>query len=588
MEGPDPVRRESVPQDLLRLRSKPESYPGAQPLRDDHNDHHHHDNHHHDDSPNDHLRSITLAPRVIVLGWDSATFDVIDPLIEAGRLPVISRLMKDGFRAPLRSTWPPMTDCAWTSAFTGCNPGAHGIFGSWYRAPGRYACRYYSSRDRKMPALWELTDGVRYLVWNVPMAFPPSPIDGVMVSGYGAPPGSRFCAPDEVQDDIARRWPLEDLLDRAPHGTLESFLEDLIRGLEAQAEALPRMVMETGADCALAVWPHIDRAQHFFWQFRDRVHQLRGAVERVYEAMDAATGSVVEAFPDADVLVMSDHGAGTLHGDVNMGAWLTRNGFASYEKKRHRSLTSVAWMLPPRVRRFARQTAPGLARRTMAATLAGQLAPFDWAATRAFVGFQGDLWLNLEGREPEPTVRRSEAGEALAELSEALLELTDPRRGRRVFSAAHRRDDIYRGPASGMAPDLMLDSWSAGYRVAPGREPTVDVVIPPSPLAGVQEPWSADHRPLGILVAAGPRIATGAADELSLYDVCPTALALLEQAVPEGLDGRVATGVIEPRWLRDHPVRTSGGPGGRDEAGQYSDEEAAAVAAHLKDLGYIE
>jgi hypothetical protein len=34
---------------------------------------------------------------------------------------------------------------------------------------------------------------------------------------------------------------------------------------------------------------------------------------------------------------------------------------------------------------------------------------------------------------------------------------------------------------------------------------------------------SADHRPLGILVAAGPRIARGAADELSLYDVCPTA-----------------------------------------------------------------
>ena len=87
----------------------------------------------------------------------------------------------------------------------------------------------------------------------------------------------------------------------------------------------------------------------------------------------------------------------------------------------------------------------------------------------------------------------------------------------------------------------------------------------------------------------------GTTDELSLYDVCPTALALLEQAVPEGLDGRVASGVIDPAWLRNHPVKTSGGHGGRaevgqhsDEAGEYSDEDAAAVAAHLKDLGYIE
>jgi predicted AlkP superfamily phosphohydrolase/phosphomutase len=105
-----------------------------------------------------------MPPRLIVLGWDSATFDVIDPLLQSGRLPAIADLAGDGFRAGLRSTWPPMTDCAWTSAFTGRNPGAHGIFGSWYRAPGAYACRYFSARDRRSPALWELADGSKWLV----------------------------------------------------------------------------------------------------------------------------------------------------------------------------------------------------------------------------------------------------------------------------------------------------------------------------------------------------------------------------------------------------------------------------------------
>lgn len=567
-----------------------------------------------------------MAPRLIVLGWDSATFDVIDPLLEQRRLPVLQSLIERGARAPLRSTWPPMTDCAWTSAFTGVNPGTHGIFGSWYRAPGAYECRYFSSRDRRAPAVWEMTDGVRWLAWNVPMTYPPAPIAGVMVAGYGAPPGSRFCEPASFQDELARRWPLEDLLDRAPHTSLERFLDDLLRGLDAQAEALPWAARESGADVVAAVWPHVDRAQHFFWRFRegrtgdrdpiarptdrdpiarptDRDRSLTGAVDRVYEAMDRATGAVVEAFPDADVLVVSDHGAGPLYADVNVGAWLAERGLARYKKGGRRGLVRFAWAFPPRVRKWARGLAPGVARRAMQATLAGQLGPFDWSETKAFAGLNGDLWLNLRGREPQGMVTEKEAPALLDEISEGLL-AQEFRMGVPFFQAVHRRDEIYSGTALDLAPDLMLDSWSAGFRVAPKKEPTTDWAASPTPLQGVDEAWSSEHRPLGIFVAAGPHIASRPApsetDELSLYDVCPTMLALLEQSVPDALDGRVATEILDPGFLTDHPVRRAEGaatgaaptrsasPARGRGAQAYSDEEAAAVAAHLKDLGYIE
>ncbi|HEX2235236.1 MAG TPA: alkaline phosphatase family protein [Actinomycetota bacterium] len=529
-----------------------------------------------------------MAPRLVVLGWDSATFDVIDPLVERGRLPALAGLARDGFRARLRSSWPPMTDCAWTCAFTGANPGAHGIYGSWYRAPGAYACRLFSSRDRIAPALWEMADDARFAVWNVPMTYPPTSVQGAMVAGYGAPPGTRFCAPDGLQEELAERWPLEDLLDRAPHGSLETFLDDLVRGLRAQSEAIVWLAGRVEADCVIAVWPQIDRAQHFFWRFRGTDHPLAGAVDAVYEAADRATAAVVEAFDGADVVVVSDHGAGPLGGDVNVGAWLARRGLARHGASPRPRLLDLAWALPPRARRAAKRLAPGAARRAFGATLAGQLGPFEWGATKAFMGFHGDLWLNLRSREPEGIVEEAEAPALLEELGAALRALADPRTGAPLFAATMARDEIYSGPAAGLGADMMLDSWSAGYRVAPGRRDSGEIVTTPAPLPGVREAWSSDHRPEGVFVAAGPRIARGAATTLSLVDVCPTCVALLEAAVPAGLDGAVAEAALDPAFLARHPVRTDAARTRAPAAGDLPEDEAAAVASHLRDLGYIE
>ena len=66
--------------------------------------------------------------RTLVFGVDGATFEVIDPLVAAGKMPALAGLMARGVRAGLRSTCPPVSAPAWTTFLTGKQPGKHGVF----------------------------------------------------------------------------------------------------------------------------------------------------------------------------------------------------------------------------------------------------------------------------------------------------------------------------------------------------------------------------------------------------------------------------------------------------------------------------
>ena len=66
--------------------------------------------------------------RVAVFALDGATFAVIRPAVEQGKLPHIGALMERGVSAELESTIPPITGAAWTSFQTGVHPGRHGAY----------------------------------------------------------------------------------------------------------------------------------------------------------------------------------------------------------------------------------------------------------------------------------------------------------------------------------------------------------------------------------------------------------------------------------------------------------------------------
>ena len=56
-----------------------------------------------------------MANKVLVIGLDGATCDVLRPWMAEGRLPNLRRLMENGASGELESTFPPLTAAAWLS-----------------------------------------------------------------------------------------------------------------------------------------------------------------------------------------------------------------------------------------------------------------------------------------------------------------------------------------------------------------------------------------------------------------------------------------------------------------------------------------
>src|ERR1700720_3119219 len=68
-------------------------------------------------------------PRVLLIGWDAADWKVIEPLLEAGQMPNLARVIAGGVRGNIATIYPVLSPMLWTSIATGKRAYRHGIHG---------------------------------------------------------------------------------------------------------------------------------------------------------------------------------------------------------------------------------------------------------------------------------------------------------------------------------------------------------------------------------------------------------------------------------------------------------------------------
>jgi predicted AlkP superfamily phosphohydrolase/phosphomutase len=567
-----------------------------------------------------------MKNKVLVIGLDGGSFEVLNPWIEQGALPFLQSIMKEGISGELESVIPPLTAPAWNSFFTGKNPGKHGIYDFFYRDKD-FKPHPINSYTRKDKAIWEIIgdEGGVSVVLNMPTTYPPRELKGALISDFLTPAGKDdFMYPHSLVKEIEERFGKYPLFFKTPclainltDSLIETFLKECEEALIykfAVAHYLkerfdPRFLI-------LHIWES-DQICHWLWHVIDRNHPLfeEGLFKKhgekildYFRRFDQEARRLWEKMggDETPMFIVSDHGFGPLKKIIDLNVWLLREGYIVLKKEWVTRLKHFLWehgftheslyhciytRLIRKGFRYKSPESPLVMLKKFFSQKAALLSihDVDLTKTKAFsdVGAagSGQIIINLKGKFPFGWVNPGKEYEELRrELVSKLKGLKDPENGQEIKGDIFIRDEVYSGDLVETAPDITFIPMNNCYLPMSMFGFTSN-----QPITKV---WgmSGHHRRKGILFGKGIPLRSGITIEgAKILDLFPTILYLMGIKIPQDTDGRVLEEIISPNFLATNPVEFSKAflpP--KDSAPLSTAEEEEDYLKKLKQLGYID
>lgn len=553
-----------------------------------------------------------MSAKVIMFGIDGGTLDILRPWAEKGWLPNMQRILSKGTSAPLRSTYPPITPPAWIAMMTGQNPGKTGLYDFMNKLPGSYFSELASYCQNHAEPVWKVLSECdkRVSVINVPMTYPVSELNGIMVSGMGTP-GKEFgyTFPENFKHEI------ETIVENyridthwAPYLSEEggaSALLDELKAMTIQRTLLSNALLDREQwDLFMVVFVGADRLQHGLWHEIEKLNQdpevgpLGLEIREYFKVLDDSMGQILSRLDeDGLFLVTSDHGFGPLKGYVNVNRYLSDKGHLSFRKetpisvrKQGASILRGLGITRARVNRLLGMFGIKMDVDKLAQEFSEEVGAFDWLNTKAFSLSTNGVYVNLKGREKMGTVEPGVEYEAVrSQIIRDLLELKDPDTGKSIIFKAQRREEVYDGPQMEWIPDIVITELDEMYAV-----PEFDLVKHYPGLISRPETHTGNHKFDGIFVAYGKDVLPGRIchEPVSVLDIVPTILDHLGVAVPEEVDGRslrtLLKGLDEKDGGNSNTKKSTEALKKNAARKTLTVEERSKILQGLKGLGYIE
>jgi len=503
--------------------------------------------------------------RVALIVFDAPDLELVDRLLEEGRLPNLAAFLRDGSSVRLESAQQGlMTAASWTTLTSGATPARTGIAGAVCLIPGTYAYGYAEPERSPVPPFWSHASaaGLRSTVASVYGSGLLRGFNGTQVVGWGSHDSysrDRWASdPPGRVTELERRFGPRRLryatLRPRSEAELREYVRTTLEGLDQQARALEHLARETDWDLFAGAFADVHQAGHFLWHLDRPDHpdhdpavppDLRDSLAALHERADEGIGRVLAALPgDTTVFVtacythrVNDRLNGVLPAVLEDAGLSVRHGRGP-PGARARAVIAI--------RRIARALLPlraryALGRRLGRDRIVGELAlaHLDWSRTRAFAlptDTSSAVRVNMGGREPEGCVAHSERGAVLDEVRDAVLALTDADTARPLARRVERFEDLFGSEPWGSLPDLCIEWQPLGgvraVRTGAGRECAV-----PEDAERVT-----GHCGPGFLAARGPGVPASGRPALSresagLLDVAPTLLTRLGLGIPAPMSG---------------------------------------------------
>ncbi len=464
--------------------------------------------------------------KIMVLGISGLDPQLINAWLDD--LPAFKKIQSKGVWGKIQSTVPAQSPVAWTSAMSGRNPGAFGFWGYHYRTeysygePNSIDCRI---KDKRVKSLYQILplNGQKIAAVNIPLTWPlPRIAGGYMISSQHPDKDESYTWPKSLETEIRKLvgpYTIDTKEDGTDYLNAESnSCRDRLIDMDAQRfKLLPYLIVHKQCDIAIAVlngnkwisqccYRDLTNRQHI----SNGEHLNQSAVHDYYIWLDKKIEHLCSLnLNDTALLVVSENSVQPLNGVLNINEWLMKEGYL------------VLNDIPSKPTSFEKLN-------------------INWVHTKAWsTGNNGQIYLNVRGREAQGIVEPEKSESLIQELATKITHITDDQ-AKPLNPQILEGAKIYTEPYGHLSPDLFIyidegrikSSDAVGSNALFLSQTNIDDVC-------------GGEGSFGYFALIGPRIPdTGEQKDLTLLDVAPTILDVMDQEIPVEMEGKSKSGIV--------------------------------------------
>jgi len=510
--------------------------------------------------------------KMILMGMDGIMYHHLKKFVDEGKMPNVSSLIQNGIFSEACPVPPCDTPTNWTTIVTGARTGTHGITGFRIHLPGEsldagqrpeHRRRSFESTYCNAEYLWDAADkvGMRCLVINYPIGWPPNFQRGMMINGdgkprkiaesmhyiptYPAPLGEELLQNVNALGNVGSE--IETKAERSRMGAeLLGEAGDQLHEAVEQADRLCQIIgylkNSHGWDLCFFHYHLIDSVNHSFLGYlspqnpaytKDKYTTAIGEYEAAYKVVDNFVGRLLKECVDDQTLtvLVSDHAALPCWKIVRIYQAFIRAGLLAYKWDQEKGKFVV-----------------------------------DFSNTNAFPWIEPSyVWVNLKGRDPDGIVEPEDYELVREKSIQALRSLRDPDNGKCPISLALRKEEAYLLSQFGdrvgdvvyfIEPGYQLwdtrieDEWS--YEIFPSVfercevSPSIQVTGNHDQQLPLAKMGSLSNTSVLIMMGPGVKRNHKLTKPITLTDVAPTIAKLLGIPAPAQNEGQVICEALEP------------------------------------------